>query len=126
MRRGRCRRADRGLPPYAVGGWAAGGGDAQRQQDQGAGKPYRGRSASNHRVDGVKHRAYSPRSVRLRGGPGGPVTIGGGGDGRGPEAETPPNLFTAVQEQLGLKLEPRKTQAELIVIDHLEKAPIEN
>ena len=29
--------------------------------------------------------------------------------------------FTALQEQLGLRLEARKEQTELIVIDHVEK-----
>jgi uncharacterized protein (TIGR03435 family) len=31
------------------------------------------------------------------------------------------NLFTAVQEQLGLKLEPQKASIETLVIDHVEK-----
>ena len=43
-----------------------------------------------------------------------------------PDAQSSPNLFTAVQEQLGLKLEQRKGPVDLLVIDHLEKAPIEN
>jgi uncharacterized protein (TIGR03435 family) len=37
----------------------------------------------------------------------------------------PPELFTALQEQLGLKLEPQKTQAQVLVIDHVEQ-PSEN
>jgi uncharacterized protein (TIGR03435 family) len=36
-----------------------------------------------------------------------------------------PSLFTAVQEQLGLKLEPTKAPVDTIVIDHLEQ-PSEN
>jgi len=35
------------------------------------------------------------------------------------------SVFSAVQ-QLGLKLDPRKAPVEMIVIDHLEKAPTEN
>jgi uncharacterized protein (TIGR03435 family) len=37
-----------------------------------------------------------------------------------------PNLFRAVQEQLGLKLESTKTIVDVLVVDHLEKTPTEN
>lgn len=43
-----------------------------------------------------------------------------------PDGEAPPDLFTAVQAQLGLKLEAKKGPVELIVIDHIEKTPTEN
>jgi uncharacterized protein (TIGR03435 family) len=37
----------------------------------------------------------------------------------------PPNLYTAIQEQIGLKLEATRAPADVIVIDHVEK-PSEN
>ena len=36
-----------------------------------------------------------------------------------------PSIFTAVQEQLGLKLESKKAPVEFLIIDHVEK-PSEN
>ena len=42
------------------------------------------------------------------------------------EADEGPNLVTAVQSQLGLKLEQKKGTMEVLVVDHAEKAPIEN
>jgi uncharacterized protein (TIGR03435 family) len=37
-----------------------------------------------------------------------------------------PNIFTAVQEQLGLKLVPQKVPVDTFVIDHADKVPTEN
>jgi uncharacterized protein (TIGR03435 family) len=70
-------------------------------------------------------------------GPGGGMATASGqgrGDtvGMGPATQTmdpqemPPTIFAALQEQLGLRLEPKKGPAALLVIDHVEKAPTEN
>ena len=41
---------------------------------------------------------------------------------RGPESnQLGPSIFTAIRQQLGLRLEPKKVQMEVIVIDHVEK-----
>jgi uncharacterized protein (TIGR03435 family) len=37
-----------------------------------------------------------------------------------------PSIFTAVEENLGLKLEARKAPIDVLVIDHVEKVPTEN
>ncbi len=37
------------------------------------------------------------------------------------DSPIPPSLFTAIQEQAGLKLEPVKALADVIVIDHIER-----
>jgi uncharacterized protein (TIGR03435 family) len=53
-----------------------------------------------------------------------------GGDGDGPAANPPesenPGLFTALQEQLGLKLEQKKGPLDLLIVDHSEKVAAEN
>jgi uncharacterized protein (TIGR03435 family) len=50
-----------------------------------------------------------------------------GGRGPGAEASEPgPSIFTALQDQLGLKLESRKGPMEMIVVDSCEKSPTEN
>jgi uncharacterized protein (TIGR03435 family) len=45
----------------------------------------------------------------------------GGGAAPPPDPDGPPDLFTAIQQQLGLKLESTKTPAEVFVIDRVEK-----
>jgi uncharacterized protein (TIGR03435 family) len=60
--------------------------------------------------------------------PPGGMAGGGPDSGRegGREAESGPTIFSAVQEQLGLKLESRKGPVELIVVESVEKTPTEN
>jgi uncharacterized protein (TIGR03435 family) len=58
-----------------------------------------------------------------------PTQMQGLGGAPGPppadNAEAPPDLFTAIQQQLGLKLETTKAPADVIVIDRIER-PSEN
>jgi uncharacterized protein (TIGR03435 family) len=51
---------------------------------------------------------------------GGPVASNGS------EPEFGSGLIGAVRDQLGLRLEKKKGQADVLVVDHAEKAPIEN
>jgi uncharacterized protein (TIGR03435 family) len=37
-----------------------------------------------------------------------------------------PDLFTALEKQLGLKLEKSKISLDVIVIEHIDKVPTEN
>jgi uncharacterized protein (TIGR03435 family) len=65
----------------------------------------------------------------IPGGPGTPGLVGGPGPGPGfappPSDPQGPTIFTAVQEQLGLRLESTKGPVEVIVIDNVQK-PAEN
>ncbi len=80
---------------------------------------------------------YSPEGLPAGGGmlmmgvpppppPSGGGTGGGSGPVNTPEVETPPDLFSAIQIQLGLKLDAKKGPVEMLIIDHVEKAPTEN
>jgi uncharacterized protein (TIGR03435 family) len=74
---------------------------------------------------------FSPEGLAGMRLPAGLAPPPGEGGGEMPAASTPdgqssPSLFAALQEQLGLRLEQRKGPVELLVIDHLERAPIEN
>ena len=58
---------------------------------------------------------FSPEGTTFGGGfrpPGGPP----------PSDDSKPSIFTALQDQLGLKLESQKGPGEILIIDHVEKA----
>jgi len=63
-------------------------------------------------------------------GPGTRISDGGGGGDMGsmrlPEGGEAPTLANAIQEQLGLKLEPKRGPVDMLVIDHVERTPTEN
>jgi uncharacterized protein (TIGR03435 family) len=57
----------------------------------------------------------------------GPLDAGAPGGAQTPVAPDPgPTLIQAVQDQLGLRLEPKKGMVEVLVVDHAEKIPSEN
>jgi uncharacterized protein (TIGR03435 family) len=45
----------------------------------------------------------------------------------GPRDDAPgPDLFVAIESQLGLRLEPKKMSLDMIVVDHADRIPVEN
>ncbi len=73
--------------------------------------------------------SWSPEGMRIGPAPA-PSSIGGAAGDAGPAASAPepsgPTLMTAIQEQLGLKLESKKGPVDILVIEHCEKVPTEN
>ena len=43
-----------------------------------------------------------------------------------PDGDIGPTLIEALQDQLGLRLESKKGQAEFLVVEHAEKTPVNN
>lgn len=50
-----------------------------------------------------------------------PLVAAPGGFVPNPDAESGPTVFTAIQDQLGLKLEPRTAPVDVLVVEHIEK-----
>jgi len=67
--------------------------------------------------------AYSPQNMTAN-------TAGGVAESRPPAAaiadDRPPDLFTALERQLGLKLESKKAPGEVLIVDRVEKTPTDN
>ncbi len=58
-------------------------------------------------------------------GPGGPPAASDGPAPAGNDDTAPP-LLSAIQDQLGLKLDPKKAPVDLIVLERIEKTPTDN
>lgn len=65
---------------------------------------------------------WTPDEAQLAAMPGGPRPAG---DDAPPPDASGPTLFTAIQEQLGLKLDPERAPMDVLVIQHVER-PSEN
>ncbi len=57
-----------------------------------------------------------------------PPGAAGGGEGRGPglPESSGMDIYSALQKQLGLRLEAKKVPLDNVIIDHIEKVPAEN
>jgi uncharacterized protein (TIGR03435 family) len=112
-----------------VGRQQTAGGLASMLADQ-LGRPVRDETGLKGKYDFTLDFAPEPGQGPMRGMPmppgGGAMSGGGMGGPAGETQEGGPNIMTAVQEQLGLKLESKKGPVEILVIDHAEKAPTEN
>jgi uncharacterized protein (TIGR03435 family) len=66
------------------------------------------------------HLEFTPEGIAPLGGGGFGAPAGPAADAAGADSSRP-SIFTAVQQQVGLKLESQKGPVEILVIDHVEK-----
>lgn len=50
----------------------------------------------------------------------------GGSAGDGEASEPAPDIFEALEKELGLKLQKTKAPVDVMVIEHIDKTPVEN
>ena len=55
-----------------------------------------------------------------------PAPTGVNGGAPAPPSDGPPSIFTALQQELGLRLDSGKAPVKFVVIDHIDKVPVPN
>lgn len=94
------------------------------------GKPVTDATGLKAKYDFTLTFASDGMAMGFNGVPPPPPPPGGGGfapPAAPSEASDPmPDIFGAVQQQLGLKLDPKKGMIDVVVVDHAEKTPTEN
>jgi uncharacterized protein (TIGR03435 family) len=66
-----------------------------------------------------------PEGLGFRTAPG-PVPGGNGASPAAPVGDGGPTIFAAIEQQLGLKLNQKRGTVDFLVIDHMEKSPVDN
>lgn len=66
-----------------------------------------------------------PEGLGFRSVPG-PVPSGNGASPAAPVGDGGPTIFAAIEQQLGLRLNQKRGAADFLVIDHMEKSPVDN
>jgi uncharacterized protein (TIGR03435 family) len=122
----------RRLPPIVMGGGRARiagynqtTGDLSAQLTTLLGRPVIDETGLNGKYDFAL--AFSTEG--LSGAASGPIVVGGAdapGASNGAASDPFPDIFSAIQAQLGLKLESKKGPVETIVVEHMERTPTEN
>jgi uncharacterized protein (TIGR03435 family) len=88
------------------------------------GKPVVDKTGLNGRYDYNLSFTRDERTSANTVGDPGPSTAAAGPEGASVDA--PPELFTAIQDQLGLKLEQKRIPMDVVIVDRAERTPKEN